>query len=93
MWSEGQDLAAWVDRWADHQPDAPAIEFEGSTATFQALSQRVSSVADWLNERNINLGDRVAWLGPNRPLAIELLLACSRLGAIFLPLTSRLLGS
>jgi len=93
MWSEGQDLASWVDRWADHQPDAPAIEFEGSATSFSALSQRVSSVADWLNARNINVGDRVAWLGPNRPLAIELLLGCSRLGAIFLPLNSRLLVS
>ena len=93
MLSEGQDVASWVDRWADHQPDAPAIEFEGFTTTFRELSQRVASVADWLHRQNISAGDRVAWLGPNRPLAIELLLGCSRLGAIFLPLNSRLLVS
>lgn len=93
MLSEGQDVASWVDRWADHQPDALAIEFEGFTTTFRELSQRVASVADWLHRQNINAGDRVAWLGPNRPLAIELLLGCSRLGAIFLPLNSRLLVS
>ena len=28
--------------------------------------------------------------GPNRPLALELFFACSRLGALFLPLNSRL---
>jgi fatty-acyl-CoA synthase len=35
-------------------------------------------------------GDRVAYLGFNHPLALELLFACSRLGAIFVPLNWRL---
>ena len=93
MRNEGRDLASWVDRWAGHQPDAPAIEFEGTAANFSELSHQVGSVADWLYERNIAKGDRVAWLGPNRPLVIELILGCARLGAIFLPLNSRLLVS
>ena len=28
MWDKGSDLASWIDRWAGHQPDALAIEFE-----------------------------------------------------------------
>ena len=35
-------------------------------------------------------GDRVAYLGFNHPLVLELLYACARLGAIFVPLNWRL---
>lgn len=91
MWSNGSDLASWVDKWADHQPDALAIEFEGDKTNYRQLSRRIASIAGWLHLHEVKTGDRVAWLGPNHPLAIELLLACSRLGAIFLPLNSRLL--
>ena len=91
MWSNGSDLASWVDNWADHQPEALAIEFEGRTTDYAQLSKRIASIASWLHLHKVETGDRVAWLGPNHPLAIELLLACSRLGAIFLPLNSRLL--
>ena len=91
MWSNGSDLASWVDKWADHQPDALAVEFEGDKTSYQQLSTRIASIAGWLHLHEVEPGDRVAWLGPNHPLAIELLLACSRLGAIFLPLNSRLL--
>ncbi|MDP6283265.1 MAG: AMP-binding protein [Acidimicrobiales bacterium] len=93
MWSNGSDLASWVDNWADHQPDALAIEFEGVTTNYKQLSRRIASIASWLHLHKVEMGDRVAWLGPNHPLAIELLLACSRLGVIFLPLNSRLLSS
>ena len=93
MWSNGADLASWVDNWACHQPRTLAIEFNGIEKNYEEFSTRISATASWLNSNNVRAGDRVAWLGPNHPLAIELLLACSRLGAIFLPLNSRLLVS
>lgn len=93
MWEKGSDLASWIDNWASHQPNALAIEFQGVGTNYEQLSTRVSATASWLHSNEIEAGDRVAWLGPNHPLAIELLLACSRLGAIFLPLNSRLLVS
>lgn len=86
----GQDIATWIDRWATHRGDALALEFEGTTQTYNQLSMRVARTADWLYSQGVGEGDRVGWLGPNRPLALELLFACSRLGAIFLPLNSRL---
>ena len=87
---EGRDLASWIDRWAGHRPDALAISFEGTDQTYAQLSTTVAGVASWLHDNGVARGDRVAWLGPNRPFAIELFLACSRLGAIMLPLNSRL---
>jgi acyl-CoA synthetase (AMP-forming)/AMP-acid ligase II len=38
----------------------------------------------------IRPGDRVAYLGYNSPVVLELLFACARLGAIFVPLNWRL---
>ena len=93
MWDKGSDLASWIDRWAGHQPDALAIEFEESRTSYRELSLRVADVAAWLHDRGVGPGDRVAWLGTNDPASICLLLACSRLGAIFLPLNSRLVVS
>ena len=84
------DLAGWVDRWADHRRDSLAIEFEGRTTSYGQLAERIGEAAAWLADLGIAHGDRVAYLGPNRPEAIELVLACSWLGAIYLPLNSRL---
>ncbi|MDP7068407.1 MAG: AMP-binding protein, partial [Acidimicrobiales bacterium] len=93
MWDQGSDLASWVDRWAGHQPEALAVEFEGARTNYEQLSRRIADVANWLHEHDVVPGDRVAWLGPNHPGVIDLLFACSRLGAIFLPLNSRLVVS
>jgi acyl-CoA synthetase (AMP-forming)/AMP-acid ligase II len=40
--------------------------------------------------RGVGAGDRVAFLGPNCPELIEMLYACVRLGAIFVPLNARM---
>ncbi|MBM37039.1 MAG: feruloyl-CoA synthetase [Acidimicrobiaceae bacterium] len=93
MWDQGSDLASWIDRWAGHQPEALAVEFEGSRTNYEQLSRRIADVANWLHQHDVVPGDRVAWLGPNHPRVIDLLFACSRLGAIFLPLNSRLVVS
>ena len=86
----GQDLSVWVDRWAAQKPDALAIEFEGQRQSYQGLAERIDATARWLAAQGVTEGDRVAWLGPNRPVALELLFACARLGALYLPLNSRL---
>jgi fatty-acyl-CoA synthase len=85
-----RDLATYIDSWAAHRPEAPAIEFEGQSNTYLQLSNNIETVANALYDLGVRRTDRVAWLGHNRPLAIEMLLACSRLGAIYLPLNSRL---
>jgi fatty-acyl-CoA synthase len=86
----GRDLASWIDRWAGHRPDALALEFEGRRQSYSELSSTIESTAAWLHDRGVVEGDRVAWLGPNRPITLELIFACSRLGAMLLPLNSRL---
>ncbi|WP_419841217.1 class I adenylate-forming enzyme family protein [Candidatus Poriferisodalis sp.] len=86
----GADLAARVERWADHRPDAPAVAFEGIEHSYRSFAEQIAATARWLAGAGVGEGDRVAWLGPNRPAALRLMLGCSWLGAVYLPLNSRL---
>jgi len=50
----------------------------------------VEQLTRQLQQRGLRAGDRLAWLGLNHPLQLSALMACARLGAIFLPLNFRL---
>ena len=86
----GADLAAHVERWADRQPTALAVAFEGREHTYREFADQIAATAGWLAAAGVREGDRVGWLGPNRPQALRLLFGCSWLGAVYLPLNSRL---
>ena len=76
---------------SDRSPEKVALRFEGAEITYAALDERVRRLATLLRaERGIQPGDRVAYLGFNGPLVLELLFACACLGAIFAPLNWRL---
>ncbi len=53
--------------------------------TYPELDARVTRLADALSARGVTPGARVLWLGQNSHAVLELLLACSRLGAVFCP--------
>ncbi len=80
----------WVQRWSELQPDKPAILFKGVIITYWELNRRANRTACWLQSLGIEKGDRVVVLLDNCPEFVELYLACSRLGAIFVPLNFRL---
>ncbi len=84
------ELSSIVGRWADRAPDALAVEFEGATQSYAECFDAICATAAALVSSGIGVGDRVAWLGPNRPSALHLLFGCARIGAIYLPLNSRL---
>jgi len=79
----------WVQRWSELHPEKPAIIFEGQQINYSELRQRANGTACWLQSLGIEKGDRVAVMLGNCPEFIELYLACSRLGAIFVPLNFR----
>ncbi len=84
-------LADWIDRHAAFTPERVALVCDGEAYTYAALSDAIAHAAGMLHDRlGVRLGDRVAWLGHNAPEMLVLLFACSRLGAIFLPLNWRL---
>jgi fatty-acyl-CoA synthase len=80
----------WIERHADHAPDAPALRFAGRVLSYAALARDVARAAAALAARGVRRGDRVAFLGLNHPAQIALLFACARLGAIQVPLNWRL---
>jgi acyl-CoA synthetase (AMP-forming)/AMP-acid ligase II len=66
-------------------PQVTAVVDGDVRLTYPELDARVTRLADALAGRGVGGGDRVVWLGQNSYAVLELLLACSRLGAIFCP--------
>ncbi|MFH1934755.1 MAG: AMP-binding protein, partial [Pseudomonadota bacterium] len=89
---KSMNIAWWVERWSELHPDKPAILFEGQQISYLELYQRANRTGCWLQSLGIEKGDRVAVMLNNCPEFIELYLACSRLGAIFVPVNFRLAG-
>lgn len=85
------DISRWIERWADFQPDKPALRFAGADISYGALDAAVRRTA-WVLESALGVrrGDRVAHLGLNSPDLIVLLFACARVGAMLCPLNWRL---
>jgi fatty-acyl-CoA synthase len=77
--------AAMTFRGDERQPDQT---FEYDFAKFWRRVARVTAhlQSNW----GVQPGDRVAWLGFNHELQLVTLVACARLGAVFLPLNFRL---
>jgi fatty-acyl-CoA synthase len=59
-------------------------------ATYAELHDRVTALAHGLRGLGVRRGDRVAYLGPNHPAFLEALFAAGTLGAILVPLNTRL---
>ncbi|HEX7098510.1 MAG TPA: AMP-binding protein [Acidimicrobiia bacterium] len=95
-WFVGGELnlsAACVDRWAELQPDMPAVigEREGSdslTWSFSELKETVGRLAAGLVRLGVEPGDAVGVFLPMSPEAIAAFLATARVGGIFIPIFS-----
>ena len=86
---KSMNIACWVQRWSELHADKPAVIFEGDTISYASLHQRANKTSCWLQAVGIEKGDRVAVMLNNGVEFIEIFLACSRLGAIFVPLNAR----
>jgi fatty-acyl-CoA synthase len=82
--------AAAIHRWAQISGSDPAIIDETDTITFAELSRRVHQTAASLAAGGVRPGSRVAYLGLNSALFLEVLLAAAHLGAVFVPVNFRL---
>ena len=67
--------------------DAPALAWEGGTATFGDLLARVARFESVLDSCEVHAGDVVAFVGDYSPGTCALLLALIQRGAIAVPLT------
>ncbi|NYH77428.1 fatty-acyl-CoA synthase [Actinopolyspora biskrensis] len=85
-----QGLGSWPARRARSTPDSIATVHRGRTRTYGELCGRVHALANGLHGRGLGRGDRIAYLGPNHPALLETLFAAGVLGAVFVPLNTRL---
>ncbi|MBM3362581.1 MAG: long-chain fatty acid--CoA ligase [Betaproteobacteria bacterium] len=95
---ESSPLAARLAELALTQPDRPALISRGDALAADRPARRYADLwrqieritAELQSVWDLRAGDRVAWLGFNHELQLITLIACARLGAVFLPLNFRL---
>jgi fatty-acyl-CoA synthase len=82
----------WLENRARLSPNKNAVILEDNNMkwTYRELNNRSASVAGWLKNQGVKKGDRVALLSPNDISYFDLLFACGKIGAIFVPLNWRL---
>jgi acyl-CoA synthetase (AMP-forming)/AMP-acid ligase II len=85
-----QGIGSWTARRARRTPDRIATVHNGQEQTYRELHDRVLRLATVLRRHGVRRGDRVAYLGPNHPAYLETLFATGVLGAVFVPLNTRL---
>jgi fatty-acyl-CoA synthase len=88
-----QGIGSWPARRARKTPHRTALIHEDRAVTYAQLDDRVNRLAQVLRGRGIRRGDRVAYLGPNHPAYLETLFAAGLIGAVFVPLNTRLTAS
>ncbi|TGB08544.1 o-succinylbenzoate--CoA ligase [Streptomyces sp. MZ04] len=88
MRNEG--IGSWPARRARKTPHRTAFRHEGATTSYAELHTRTTQLARALRESGVRRGDRIAYLGPNHPAFLETFFAAGVLGAVFVPLNTRL---
>src|SRR6516225_10745229 len=83
-------VGSWIARRARRTPDRVAVFHGDDRLTYAQLHDRVTRLAHGLRGLGVRRGDRVAYLGPNHPAFLETLFAAGTLGAILIPLNTRL---
>ncbi|WP_283135660.1 o-succinylbenzoate--CoA ligase [Rhizohabitans arisaemae] len=85
-----QGLGSWPARSARTHPHRRALVSGEAELTYAELLERTTRLAHALRALGVARGDRVAYLGPNLPSLVETLFATHLLGAVFVPLNTRL---
>ncbi|WP_175988773.1 acyl-CoA synthetase [Microbacterium tenebrionis] len=83
-------IGRWVERRREKSRGSIAIAFRDQHLRYEELADRINRLADALAARGVRHGDRVAYLGNNHPSFLEVFFAATTLGAIFVPLNTRL---
>ena len=82
-----------VDRWSSATPEAPAVVWEGEdgstrTWTYAELRRETDRLARTLRRLGVEAGDAVGIFLPMLPETVAAIMACSKIGAIWVPIFS-----
>ncbi|RNL65377.1 p-hydroxycinnamoyl-CoA synthetase [Nocardioides marmoriginsengisoli] len=83
-------LPTWVGHWATLFGDRPAIHFEDQVVSWRQFDEEVARWRARLSAHGVRAGDRVAICLLNRPEFLYVEFAAHRIGAIVVPLNTRL---
>ncbi len=96
---EPEDLAAQVAKWARidetlsvhaaRAPGAPCVSLDGRHWSWGEVNSLVDSAAQALVAAGVGAGDRIALLSTPRPEYLLMLMAASRIGAVYVGLNPR----
>lgn len=87
---ENFGIGSWLQRRRPKSGSKTALVAGDRQVSYDQLADRTLRVAHALKDRGVAKGDRVAYLGENHPAFLETLFACGTLGAVFVPLNTRL---
>ena len=94
-------LANLVRNWCDTAPDRDVLtfvnidemgQFQHETRTYQQLWDNGQRLAAWLRDQGISKGDTFAIVMLNHPEFVDLMVASSILGSVFVPIDARTRG-
>jgi fatty-acyl-CoA synthase len=83
-------LGHWLPRRRATAPDGVAIIADDASLTYGQLADMADAVAAALAARGIGKGDAVAFMGENSPEFVAALFGTVRVGAVFVPVNTRL---
>ncbi|CAH0270652.1 Long-chain-fatty-acid--CoA ligase FadD13 [Arthrobacter sp. Bi83] len=87
---ENSGIGSWLRRRSPKSGTKTALISGDHELSYEQLAERADRLANALRDRGVAQGDRVGYLGENHPAFLETLFACGLLGAIFVPLNTRL---
>jgi fatty-acyl-CoA synthase len=84
-------LGSWLDKRRLKSPDKVVLIYgDHSTMTYRQLADGADRVAALLGELGLRRGAAVAYLGENSPEFLQVMFGAARLGAVFVPVNTRL---
>lgn len=84
-------LGSWMTTRRRKTPDKTALVYgDDQRMTYREVADGTDRLSALLWARGIRAGDSVAYLGENSPEFLETLFGCAQLGAIFVPVNTRL---
>ena len=87
---DNNGVGSWLHRRRRKSGSKTALVSGTRTLSYAQLADRTDRLANALRAKGVAKGDRVAYLGENHPSFVETFFACGLLGAIFVPLNTRL---
>jgi fatty-acyl-CoA synthase len=86
-----QGIGAWLAKRRLRSPDKTALIYADRPAmTYRQLADGADRISAILAGRGIRKGDAVAFLGENCPEFLQVMFGAARLGAVFVPVNTRL---